>query len=82
MALARAALRSLALRAPRQALKVPSAASAKTSFHTTAAAAVSVGGIGDWFGAMSGKLASKVTEKKDNMEQDAAAKQFKKMTEM
>ena len=82
MALARAALRRLALRAPRQAFKFPSAVSAKTLIHTTAPAAVSVGGIGDWFGAMSGKLATKVTERKDNMEKDAAAKQFKKMTEM
>ena len=83
MALARAALRRLALRAPRQAFKFPSSAvSAKTLIHTTAPAAVSVGGIGDWFGAMSGKLATKVTERKDNMEKDAAAKQFKKMTEM
>ena len=80
MALARAALRGLAVRAPRRAIKVASPLAAK--IHTTAPAAVSVGGIGDWFGAMSGKLATKVTEKKDNMEKESAAKQFKKMTEV
>ena len=79
MALARIALKGLSLRVGRRA--IPSRPVVAT-IHTTTPAAVSVGGIGDWFGAMSGKLATKVSEKKDNMEKESAAKQFSKMTEM
>lgn len=37
------------------------------------------GGIGDWFQSMSGGLASKVEDKKQNMARESQAKQFKQM---